>query len=210
MKRSKLTILCVACCCSLFDLGFYPAFGQDGKAPAGEVKKGISSAIVLLLLNGAEPVQPFCGAIANGDFESANTVWTEYSSHGWNLITTSFPGEVAPHSGSHAVWLGGDYDDVSYIEQQIPVYLPCSVLTFYHWIASQDICGFDEGSVRINGTVVRTYQLCEIRNTSGWVVDSIDLSAYAGQTVTLQIRTETDGSLNSNLFIDDVSFLAAP
>ena len=83
-------------------------------------------------------------------------------------------------------------------------------MTFYHWIASQDICGFDEGSVRINGTVVRTYQLCEIRNTSGWVVDSIDLSAYGGQTVTLQIRTETDGSLNSNWFIDDVSFLTAP
>jgi hypothetical protein len=37
------------------------------------------------------------------------------------------------------------------------------------------------------------------------VTHSINLSAYAGQLVTLQIRVETDSSINSNLFIDDVS-----
>ena len=35
---------------------------------------------------------------------------------------------------------------------------------------------------------------------------SINLSAYAGQTVTLQIGAETDGSYSSSWFIDDVSF----
>ena len=51
-----------------------------------------------------------------------------------------------------------------------------------------------------------TVDLCSSNNTGGWVQKSINLSAYAGQTVTLQIRAATDGSLNSNWFIDDVSF----
>ena len=35
---------------------------------------------------------------------------------------------------------------------------------------------------------------------------NVNLSAYAGQSVALQIRVVTDGSLNSNLFVDDASF----
>ena len=34
----------------------------------------------------------------------------------------------------------------------------------------------------------------------------IDLSAFANQSIMLQIRVETDGTLNSNLFVDDVAF----
>ena len=37
----------------------------------------------------------------------------------------------------------------------------------------------------------------------------VNLGAYVGQAVTLQFRVETNGSLNSNLFIDDVSFTNA-
>lgn len=59
------------------------------------------------------------GGIVNGDFEAGPTDWLEYSTHGWPLIVDSLP--VTPHSGSWAVWLGGDYDDISYIQQQVTV-----------------------------------------------------------------------------------------
>ena len=36
----------------------------------------------------------------------------------------------------------------------------------------------------------------------------MDLSSYAGQSVELQLRADTDSSYNSNLFIDDVGFAA--
>ena len=49
-----------------------------------------------------------------------------------------------------------------------------------------------------------------LTNTGGWVTHSVNLSAYAGQTVALQIRVETDSSLNSNLFVDDVAMMASP
>jgi len=41
------------------------------------------------------------------------------------------------------------------------------------------------------------------------VTHSVDLSAYAGQSVTLQIRSETGPSIYSNLFVDDVSLQAS-
>lgn len=52
------------------------------------------------------------------------------------------------------------------------------------------------------------FDLCDSTNTGGWVTHSVNLGAYAGQSVTLQIRAETDASDNSNLFVDDVSLQA--
>lgn len=79
-------------------------------------------------------------------------------------------------------------------------------LHYWHWIASQDVCGYDFGGVIIDSTVVDVYDLCQGRNTGGWVRHTVDLRSYAGRTVYLQIRSETDDSFNSNLFVDDVSF----
>jgi hypothetical protein len=58
--------------------------------------------------------------------------------------------------------------------------------------------------------VVDVFQLCEDENTGGWVRRSVDLSNYAGQTIVIDIRSETDGSLYSSLYIDDVSLAASP
>ncbi|MBN2390429.1 MAG: hypothetical protein JXR84_06885, partial [Anaerolineae bacterium] len=146
------------------------------------------------------------GDVTNGDFESGSTDWTEYSTHGWDLIVQSFPSGVTPHGGSWAVWLGGDYDDMSYIQQQVTVPSGSPYLSYWHWIASEDACGYDYGGVVINGSAVDSYNLCESANTGGWVQHAVDLSTYVGQSVSLQIRAETDSSLNSNLFIDDVTF----
>ncbi len=46
--------------------------------------------------------------IVNGNFESGSTGWTEFSTHGWDIIVTSFSTGITPRSGSYAAWLGGD------------------------------------------------------------------------------------------------------
>ncbi len=154
---------------------------------------------------------PPTNPIQNGDFEQGAVIWTQYSTHGWPLIiNTGFPGSVTPHSGSWAVWLGGDYDDISYIAQTVTIPSGSTVLSFYYWIASQDYCGYDFGGVIINGTtVVDQFDLCTSTNTGGWVRRTVNLAAYAGQTVQIQIRAETDSSFNSNLFVDDVALGAS-
>jgi hypothetical protein len=150
-------------------------------------------------------------ALVNGTFESGATGWAEYSTHGWAIIMNSgYPASVTPHSGSWLAWLGGDYNDISYVQQNVGVSLSAPYLAYWQWIASADSCGFDYGGVLVNGTPVNVYNLCSSANTGGWVKHVVNLSAYAGQNVVLQIRVETNGSNNSNLFVDDVAFQSSP
>ncbi len=151
--------------------------------------------------------------ILNSDFEDGpDGSWTEYSALGWDLIINEsgplpFPGSVTPHSGSWAVWLGGADDEISYIAQSVTIPSSDPVLVYRYWIASEDICANDLGGVLVDTAVtdiVDVFYLCASTNTGGWMIRMVDLSAYAGQTVQLRIQAETDSSLNSNLFVDDV------
>jgi len=105
--------------------------------------------------------------------------------------------------------LGGDSNEIAYLQQSAAVPSDQTYLRFWNWIDSQDLCGYDFAYIRIDGTTVSQYDLCSSNNTGGWAERVIDLSAYAGQTVLLQVRVETDGSLNSNLFLDDFAFQSA-
>lgn len=147
------------------------------------------------------------GGIANGDFEQGRTGWTEYSLVDWPLIYHEDDLDVAPHSGRWAAWLAGADDEISYIEQRVDVPAGGPSLTYWFRISSMDECDADDdrGEVRIDGTALDTLRLCEAQNTPKWVEKTIDLSAYAGQTVDLQFRAETNSAYNSDLFIDDVS-----
>lgn len=165
---------------------------------------------LLTLFIANAPIEPPVNPLVNPGFESGPTGWTEYSAQGWNLILNSgFPSGVTPHNGSWAVWLGGDDNEVAYVQQSVTVPAATPYLAYWHWIASQDACGFDFGSVQVNGTTVNQYNLCSSANTGGWVKHVVNLGAYSGQTVTLRIRATTDSSLNSNLFVDDVAFQAS-
>ncbi len=82
-------------------------------------------------------------------------------------------------------------------------------LTFYYVIISDDACGNDKGGVLIDNVTRDVIDLCRATTSQAWQRRVIDLSAYAGRVVTLQLRARTNGSLNSNLFIDDVSFSAS-
>jgi hypothetical protein len=184
------------------------ASGQESEPQAIRVplKRGNVIPAINLLLD-------TCPDIPNGDFESGLTMWKEYSSGGYSLINNSgFPIYLTPHSGSWAVWQGGAHNETSQIQQQVTVPSNCPYLVFYHYIATEEInCSpsYDTGFTRINGTdVVDTVYLCMANNTFGWVVKSIDLSAYAGQTVLLQIGVKTDSYNHSHWYIDDVSFQA--
>src|SRR5690606_27560353 len=112
-------------------------------------------------------------------------------------------------SGRWAVWLGGADDEVSILSQQVIVPAGQAVLSYYHWIGSEDACGFDFAGVSVNGTAVSEYTLCAQEETAGWARKSVNLAAYAGQSVMLEFWATTDGSGISSLFLDDVAFVSA-
>ncbi len=156
------------------------------------------------------PYVPPAMPLLNGDFEQGVTGWTEASAKGWPIIVNSDEVEGLPtHSGIWSAWLGGDDDEISYIVQEVTVPSNQPYLAYYYLIDSGDLCGFDFGGVLVNDTVVEQYDLCGDSSMTSFGRRVVNLTAYAGQTVMLQIRAETDGSAVSNLLIDDVSFASS-
>jgi len=149
-------------------------------------------------------------ALTSGDFEAGRGVgWREYSSNNFALITNNIGGGLNSYSGSWLAWLGGVYNETSILSQSVTVPAATPILSFYHVIQSADACGNDRMTVRVGGNDVVKADLCRSTQTGGWARRTINLSSYAGQTVLLEFEVRTNGSENSNLFIDDVAFVTA-
>jgi hypothetical protein len=144
--------------------------------------------------------------ILNGDFEQGHVAWTESSSGGWDII---YPAASTPvitaHSGSWLAWLGGADLETSRLSQTFSVPAGTSVLHYWYRSGSEDACGFDYFRIKVNGATLFTRDLCAANNTGGWVEGTLSLAAYANTSITLMFEVTTDSSLNSNMFLDDVS-----
>ena len=166
---------------------------------------------VALYVPPAGPPPPPPDPLENGDFEQGPGVgWSEASSGGWAVVTNDFLTNDIDPIGVWAAWLGGANDEQSELWQQIVIDAATPVLRYTYAIGSADDCGFDLAQIVINGTaVVRHYDLCVANQTDGWVQGTVDLSAYAGQSVELLFLLVNDEALNSNFFLDNVGFVAA-
>jgi hypothetical protein len=157
------------------------------------------------------PTELPIGILVNGDFEQGEGVgWAEARIRPGPSVRTQFPSGFIPHSGSWAAWLGGSFNDTTTIAQQVTISAERPYLGYWYWIASADVCGattHDSGGVVVNDTLIEGYPLCSSANTNGWRLRGVDLRPYIGQQVTIVLFAIVNGSLNSNLFIDDVALL---
>lgn len=146
--------------------------------------------------------------IQNGDFEKGRTIWSEYSAKEWPLIVKQLAGTLKPSSGVYAAWLGGDHDEIARLSQSF--YLPSShkELAFNFFIASEEsVCGNDVLNIYINTTKIATVNLCKKYNSTKWSLGKFNIESFRGQTIKLTFEVRTNGSLNSNFFLDDVRML---
>lgn len=145
----------------------------------------------------------------NGDFE-ANTDrgWSEFSLQEQSLIIHASAIASSTHGGSHMARLGAERGEIAFIQQTVTVPPAAPILEFWLRIDSTDDCGYDFGGVVVEEQIVAQYDLCRASATTDWQRREVDLRAYSGTTVSLEIRAETDGFLNSTLLVDDVTFLA--
>lgn len=153
--------------------------------------------------------------VANPGFESGRVNWAESSSYGYALICkgTSCGATATPRTGSYVAWLAGAHNESSQISQ--PITLPAgqaATLSFWRRTTSSDACGYDYGYARVlaNGvtTNLAVFNLCKSSNTNGWVKSTINLSAYAGRTITLIFRATTDATAISSFYVDDVTLVS--
>ena len=156
--------------------------------------------------------EPGHNLLANGDFEDGPGVWDEQSLRDYDLVCNdaSCESELEPYNGAYVAWLGGTDYEHAQIKQTLD--LPAgaaATLDYRYRIESADECGYDYGDVLVTAgdktVALRRFSLCRDEETGGWANDQLDLSAYAGEQITLLFRVETDVWLSSSLFVDDVA-----
>jgi hypothetical protein len=185
--------------------------------PTPDPQPGANLTFLPLLISGGGDAGGTPNPLINGDFDAGRGVgWTESSTNQVPLIVHRDEDIVTPHSGNYYSWLSGVYwaNETSQISQQVTIPTNQSNLDFYYGIWSTVACGADKFNIKINGTTVRAYDLCQPNNTNNWVHAVVDLSAYQGSTVTLMFEATTynssgDKNVYSSLFLDTVSLSAA-
>jgi hypothetical protein len=149
--------------------------------------------------------------IVNGGFESSTTGWG-----GTTGVIGAFSGQSA-YEGTRFAWLGGNGRTSTETLTQsvaIPAGSTSASLSFALHIDTAETTSstvYDRLVVTVknsSGTVLRslaTYS--NLNKASGYQVRTFDLSAYAGQTVTLSFAMTEDSSLQTSFVVDKVSLL---
>lgn len=150
-------------------------------------------------------------ALANPDFEEGDQGWTTSP-----RVISSSPEEEA-HGGQWKAWLGG-YGERHTDRLSQRVDLPSGVhalsLTFFLHIDTEENNSkpYDKAIVRLrdaDGRFLKTLATFTNQNAApGFVLHSVDLTPYAGQTVRIEfVATEDTGSVTS-FVIDDVAVVS--
>ncbi|MEY9932665.1 hypothetical protein ABH926_007316 [Catenulispora sp. GP43] len=154
--------------------------------------------------------------LVNPGFESgASTGWTGTSTLGFNPITNSTSGEP-PHGGSWEAWLNGNGSaDTDTVSQSVTIPAGCTA-TLSYWLhvdttESTTTATPDTFTVQLigsSGSVLTTLAtFSNLDKVSGYTQHTSDVSAYAGQTVTLRFtgkETDTKGGTTS-FVLDDTA-----
>lgn len=137
--------------------------------------------------------------LVNPGFESGSTGWTTSS----GVINTD--GAYA-HSGSGYAWLDGyGTTHTDTLSQTVTIPAGCSATLTYYLQISTDETGstaYDKLTLTANGTAVQSFSNV---NAGGYAQRTVNLSAYAGKTVTIKWTGTEDASLATSFFIDDTA-----
>ncbi|MGW0882418.1 M1 family aminopeptidase [Streptomyces sp. NPDC002671] len=142
--------------------------------------------------------------VTNGGFESGTSPWTQSSS----TVITSRTGQTA-HGGSSYAWLdgvGSTHTDT--LTQSVTIPSGCSTATLTYWMhidtdETTSSVAYDKLTAKIGTTTLATYS--NLNANTGYVKKSVDVSAFAGQTVNLSFTGTEDYSLQTSFVLDDIA-----
>jgi len=154
------------------------------------------------------------GGFANGNFEQGPGV-------GWlqdpgNMIYTAAEMGVAPYSGQYAAWVGYHQDDrlsaaigqIVTLPETVPVYLNFALLLY-----SEELCDppwWDTFGVYAQGVAIAENTTVCSTGEQTWKRVSLDVSAYAGQSVLIGFEMSSVDLMASVALIDDVFLSGTP
>jgi serine protease len=146
-----------------------------------------------------------CGGnkLGNPGFETGTaSPWTASSG-----VVDNSAGEAA-HAGSWKAWMdgyGSTHTDT--LSQSVSIPTGChATLSYWLHIDSAETTTtsqYDKVTVTVGTTTVATFS--NLNKATGYTQRSADLSAFAGQTVTLKFTAVEDASLQTSFVIDDTA-----
>jgi hypothetical protein len=138
--------------------------------------------------------------LTNPGFESGATGWTQTS----GVINTD---GAHSHAGSGYAWLDGyGTTHTDTLAQTVTIPAGCSAsLSYYLYISSSEgtTTAYDKLAVKVGSTTVQSYS--NVNKGTGYVLRTVGLSAYAGQTVTITWSGTEDSSVATSFFVDDTA-----
>ncbi|MFG3146329.1 M1 family aminopeptidase [Streptomyces sp. NPDC048243] len=142
--------------------------------------------------------------VTNGGFESGTSPWTQSSTS----VITNRSGQSA-HGGSSFAWLdgvGSTHTDT--LSQSVTIPSGCSSASLTFWLhidtaETTSSTAYDKLTAKIGGTTLATYS--NLNKASGYTQKSFDVSAFAGQTVTVAFTGTEDSSLQTSFVLDDIA-----
>lgn len=153
--------------------------------------------------------------LVNGDFEQGIT--------GWQRLAGARIVEAQPfaHSGSWLASLGGSDAADEALRQRVRVPTDRPYLVFWYTAVSEEQdCSVDTGFIWIdpnpNDTIPSrvmagaVHDFCSAKAHLAWQQQTVDLTAYAGQLIRLDLTMTTNDSLASYWQLDDIAFSALP
>ncbi|MBB5874159.1 aminopeptidase S [Allocatelliglobosispora scoriae] len=165
------------------------------------------SATYTLTVNGTGTCSSPGQKLGNPGFETASSPWTATSG-----VIGAFTGNGSPRSGTRSAWLNGvGSTNTDTLSQSVTLPAGCSsyTLSFYLKISTAETTTtvqYDKLTVQVGTT---TLQVFSNLNVSGYTLRSYNLSAFAGQTVTLKFTGVEDSSLQTSFVIDDTALTVA-
>ncbi len=141
--------------------------------------------------------------LGNPGFENGTSPWTASS----GVVSTSSNGEP-PHSGSYLAYLdgyGSAHTDT--VSQSVTIPSGChATLSYYLHVDTAETTtstAYDKLTVKAGSTTLATYS--NLNQANGYQLRTVDMSAYAGQTVTLTFTGTEDSSLQTSFCLDDTA-----
>ncbi|MFJ8441486.1 putative Ig domain-containing protein [Kitasatospora griseola] len=141
--------------------------------------------------------------LGNPGFETGTAApWTTTS----GVVDNS--ASQAAHGGSWKAWMDGyGSAHTDSIAQTVTVPTGCTAsLSFWLHVDTAETTtttAYDKLTVTVNGTSVATYS--NLDKNTGYAQKTADLSAYAGQTVTVKFNAVEDASLQTSFVVDDIA-----
>jgi len=145
------------------------------------------------------------GTFANGGFESGATVWTSTA----GVINND---STLAHAGSWEAYLDGyGTAHTDTLSQSFTVPSTATTLTYWLKVTTSETTTttqYDKLTVTLKnsaGTVLSTQTYSNLNKSTTYAQKSFSVTAYRGQTISINFSGVEDSSLATSFFVDDVS-----